>query len=189
MRNKFFFSGHLTFGKHDYYCQCCIKLTKSHAHTRAWVWICLQRNRVMMVCSIALPQIPHLYHSVWNVWNKTVNDHTSLFFVVLSRLAKHGKWMWQWVFLPINSAWGYEGVLILKQNHCYALLGILQEQKVTLKSAFLPCSNAFIKDGQSVKKLTTLGAMPRPLLLFFFDLVEIFDSALLWAPLICLTCL
>lgn len=84
-----------------------------------------------------------------------------------------------WFFLPINSTRGYEGVLILKQNHCYALLGILQEQEGTLKSAFSLYSNAFFEDGQSVKKLTTLGAMPRALLLLFFDLVEIFDSALL----------
>lgn len=91
--------------------------------------------------------------------------------------------------LPINSSGRDECVLILKQNHCDALLAILQERQGAQRSASpLGHSNAFMGERQLLKILTTLGAMPRVLLRLFFTLVAGLVSAL-WAPLICFTCL
>jgi len=47
----------------------------------------------------------------------------------------------------------------------------------------------FFKQHPLLMNLTTLGAMPRRLLRLFFVLDGGFVSALLWAPLICFTCL
>lgn len=97
--------------------------TETHAHTRPWVGVRLQRNGVMSVCSVVLPKIPHLYDSGWDEQNRktwackySLNIQLTPACCTLEIDSS---------FSPINSPRGDEGVLILKQNHCDALLGIL----------------------------------------------------------------
>lgn len=39
------------------------ELTQSRPRARTWIRICLQGYRIMTVCSVVLPQIPHLDYS------------------------------------------------------------------------------------------------------------------------------
>lgn len=85
--------------------QDCTILTEPHAHTRTWVRVYLQRNRVMMVSSVILPQIPQLNHSEI----KAIKDQACHLFSLW--LLNPGS---EQHFSPINSSRGDEGVLILK---------------------------------------------------------------------------
>lgn len=84
-------------------------------------------------------------------------------------------------FLPVDSSRRDEGVLILEQNHCHALLAVLRTKKQNKTHTHdaglnnsLCCALLW-----AMRTLTTLGAMPRALPRLFFALVEGFCSALL----------
>lgn len=87
-----------------------------------------------------------------------MNDDTSLFFVretFHTGLLPVGKSD----LLPINSSRRDEGVLILKQNHCDALLAILQERQSTQRSASpLGHSNAFMRNQSAAEDTHNTGS-------------------------------